>query len=257
MIYKIEIKHWFCLSLFTLISSFCSAQEAIDFTLTDTKGKEWNLYKELDNGKTVVLDFFFKDCKPCQKLTPGMVNVFKDYGEDTSKLIILGISDRDNNIDLEKFDLDYGVNYPSAGSEGGGDSITELYKGFFNFTGWPVYAVICPNRQIYWNLNRDSSFVKLREKIDSCTQVVSLISQKKTPFIYFPNPITNIFNIEFESNKDRKISIYCAKGERVNAFNIRGNRFSEELIGLINGMYFLQIESKNSNHIIKIEINKL
>lgn len=257
MINKNKMRHWFFLSLFVSISSFSFSQEAKDFSMTDTKGKTWNLFKELSQGKTVVLDFFFKDCKPCQRLTPGMVNVFKDYGEDTSKLVILGVSDRDNNSDLEQFDLDFGVNYPTAGTEGGGDTITDLYKGFFAFSGWPMYAVICPNRRIYWNLERDSSFVQVRKLIDSCSLVLSLDPMDKLPYKFYPNPVTNSINISFGSIENREIRLFSVKGEMVREFTNSGLFFTKELVDIANGMYFVQIVSRNQNYTFRIEINKL
>ncbi|MDC0104691.1 hypothetical protein OAJ52_01790 [Bacteroidia bacterium] len=47
------------LILVTLIANLTYSQEALDFTITDTKGVTWNLFDELAKGKTVVLDLFF------------------------------------------------------------------------------------------------------------------------------------------------------------------------------------------------------
>jgi len=37
------------------------ADEIGDFTITDSDGATWNLYEQLDAGKTVFLDLFFVD----------------------------------------------------------------------------------------------------------------------------------------------------------------------------------------------------
>ena len=66
------------LILFSLIVNIVYGQEARDFTITDTKGESWNLYNELAKGRTVVLDFFFADCTPCQKLTPALARLLNE-----------------------------------------------------------------------------------------------------------------------------------------------------------------------------------
>lgn len=35
--------------------------QAVDFTATDTEGNTWNLFEQLDQGKYVLIDFFFVD----------------------------------------------------------------------------------------------------------------------------------------------------------------------------------------------------
>jgi len=48
---------------FTMQVNSSSAQtnltEAVDFTATDIEGHTWNLFDELDDGKYVLIDFFF------------------------------------------------------------------------------------------------------------------------------------------------------------------------------------------------------
>ncbi|MFP4471975.1 MAG: hypothetical protein ACLFPE_14935 [Bacteroidales bacterium] len=36
-----------------------TAKDIADFTIVDSDGQTWNLYEQLNNGKTVVLDLFF------------------------------------------------------------------------------------------------------------------------------------------------------------------------------------------------------
>lgn len=43
-----------------LLSSMMKVTDEIgDFTITDSDGVTWNLYEQLDSGKTVFLDLFF------------------------------------------------------------------------------------------------------------------------------------------------------------------------------------------------------
>lgn len=236
------------------LSQLVHAQEAIDFQMTDIHGKNWHLFQELEKGKTVVLDFFFAHCKPCQKLTPGMVNLYKDYAEDTSKLIVLGISDRDKDTALLRFESDFLSNYSSAGIEGGGDTITDLYKGYFSFSGWPTYAVICPDRSLHWNLERDSNFLQVRGKIDSCAQTVSIKDKTALSYVLFPNPVRRYLKIKSPSSKAKKIKILSSNGAVLMEFFTLNSFYSLDLIGLANGVYYIQIEEDNKTQISQIYI---
>lgn len=144
------------------------AQAPPDFTITDIHGTEWNLYDQLGKGKTIVLDFFFKDCKPCQTYTPMIEQLYQDYGADTGKVLVIGISDRDDNESIKKFEKDFGVTYPSCGYEGGGDTVTTLYQNWFTFLGWPMYAVVCPDTTIHWNVPKSDSLPEIRSIVDQC-----------------------------------------------------------------------------------------
>ena len=62
------------------IWAFVNAQQPPNFSMTDTHGNEWNLYTELGKGKVVVLDFFFVDCKPCQRYTPMIQSIYESHG---------------------------------------------------------------------------------------------------------------------------------------------------------------------------------
>ncbi len=166
------------LLVFLMATSWCvKAQNVQDFSMTDHNGVEWNLFEELGKGKTVILDFFFVDCKPCQTYTPMMEQVYQDYGADTGTVLILGISDRDNNLRVKQFETDYGSTYPSCGFEGGGDTITTLYQNWFTFLGWPTYAVICPDTTIQWNLPKSDGLPEIRDSLKSCPDPVMGVFQ--------------------------------------------------------------------------------
>ena len=144
-------------------------QSAPDFTMTDIDGQSWNLHGQLAQGKTVVLDFFFVDCVPCQNQSPEVASMYSDYGGANGDVLVLGISNRDENAEIEQFDVTYGVNFPTAGTQGGGDTVTELYQSYFPFFGWPTFAVVCPDTSIEWNITLTLPGVpELRQAVDEC-----------------------------------------------------------------------------------------
>ncbi|MBK8704908.1 MAG: redoxin domain-containing protein [Saprospiraceae bacterium] len=60
------------IGLFLFASTALKSQPAPNFTLTDSDGQSHNLYTDyLDQGKTVVIKFFFTTCPPCNAMAPA------------------------------------------------------------------------------------------------------------------------------------------------------------------------------------------
>jgi thiol-disulfide isomerase/thioredoxin len=193
------------------------SQIAPNFSFTDLDSNTLNLYEELSKGKTVVLDFFFADCKPCKELTPQLAKLNSEWKDDTAKVMIWGISDRDNNFKLKKFENDYGVNYPSCGTEGGGDTITALYSSWFTFFGWPTYAVICPSREIHWNVEKGDSFKSLDSIYIECKLKTNTETPDKYSLEIYPNPANQSLRLQLPSavTRDVFIELFEMNGKKV------------------------------------------
>ena len=246
---------------FILTFTPCFSQSAPDFTFTDTEGKQWNLYTELGKGKTVLLDFFFADCTPCQTLTPGIVQLNNDYGSGTDNLIVFGISDRDDNEKVEQFENDYGVNYPSCGLTGGGDTITNLYVSWFSFIGWPTYAVVCPDKSVSWNLPKNSGFPEIRTAIDECNALTAIITATHSYSTYqiYPVPSTDQLNIKSNQTGPAEIFLYepiSGKNVIYKEIYFSGETLSVSLKELNAGLYTLLINSKSKQSIFKVPVIK-
>ena len=248
-----KYRHLFLVVIFTMsLPNKIFSQQALNFTMVDTKGKKWNLFDELAKGNKVVLDFFFADCTPCQKLTPAMVKLYEQYKTSSDSVLVLGISDRDMNSKLDKFESDFGVTYPSCGVQGGGDTITDLYKNYFSFPSWPMYAVICPNKEITWNVERDLSLSKVYSTIDSCTNTLGLIKNKPVDFSIYPNPAHEILNLNFKKKGEYLVSILSSDGRLVLQKDYTCSSAIMDIGGLKNGMFFVHIQSNYKNQISKL-----
>jgi peroxiredoxin len=166
------------LSALLLSGGTLFAQTAPDFTITDTDGVEWNLHEQLSLGKTVVLDFFFVDCVPCQSQSPEVSEMYQDYLAANADVLVLGISNRDSDAEVDQFDQTYGITYPTAGEDGGGDTVTTLYQSWFPFFGWPSYGVVCPDTTIEWGIFPSVPDVpELRTAVDACLGTASVREQ--------------------------------------------------------------------------------
>ena len=63
---------------FTLVSlnAQTSLTTAVDFTVTDVHGNSHNLFSLLNEGKYVIVDFFFTTCGPCISSVPTLNQAF-------------------------------------------------------------------------------------------------------------------------------------------------------------------------------------
>lgn len=190
---------------------YVQSQTPPDFTLYDLDSNAWNLYSLLGNGKTVLLDFFFAACVPCQTYTPEIEQLYADYGSGTSDLIVLGISDRDNNATLSTFVSDYNVSYPVGGTMGTGNLITVDYSNWFSFSGWPTYGVVCTDTTIFWGLSLSIGMADLRSKIDTCDIVTSSpqfeLNKSELDIHVYPQPADRSLFIKVYSVAMEKVKI--------------------------------------------------
>jgi thiol-disulfide isomerase/thioredoxin len=246
---------FFCMLLF-VVCNFAYAQNALDFNITTSGGEEFNLYEQLEKGNTVVLDFFFADCTPCQRVTTAMAKLNQQLLDSGKSLVVLGISDRDPDSTLKQFDSTYGVNYISCGTQGGGDTVTQLYKSWFSFTGWPTYAVICTDKRVAWDMKREESFEELRQNIDTC-MLTSGIEQVlvNAPKAY-PNPVENMLYLPLNTTYT-KLEIVDLRGKTQVSVTSNETKEGVNVEHLSPGTYYLFLYNKghkSSQHIIKIDL---
>ncbi len=115
---------------------------AEDFTLTDVNGIERNLYQELDQQKTVVLNFFITNCGTCQINTSKLDSIWQKYGYNGDSVWVWGIesSGLHDSLILE-FVSQYQVSFPCYST-----LFDDVVLYVYNITYTPQYFVICPNR---------------------------------------------------------------------------------------------------------------
>jgi len=133
-----------CLSLVS-VNAQTSLTTAVDFTVTDVHGETHNLFSLLNEGKYVIVDFFFTTCGPCIASVPTLNQSFTDYGCNTGEVFYISIDDGDTDAQVLQYENDYGGLLPSvSGIEGGGNAVNSAY----GISAYPTVILIAPNQTI-------------------------------------------------------------------------------------------------------------
>ena len=119
--------------------------QAVDFIATDIHGNTHHLFDYLDDGKFVVLDFFFTTCGPCIESVPILNYSYIEYGCNNADVIFLGINYFNTDIEVVNYENNHGSLIPAiSGVEGGGEVIVTNY----GVHAFPTIIIIDPSRNI-------------------------------------------------------------------------------------------------------------
>ena len=119
--------------------------QAVDFIATDIHGNTHHLFDYLDDGKFVVLDFFFTTCGPCIESVPILNYSYIEYGCNNADAIFLGINYFNTDIEVVNYENNHGSLIPAiSGVEGGGEAIVTNY----DVHTFPTIIIIDPSRNI-------------------------------------------------------------------------------------------------------------
>jgi len=133
----------------TALAQLSDGSIAPDFTATDINGVEWNLYDLLDEGNTVILDFYATWCGPCwsYKLTGIFEDLHNTFGpEGTGDLYIFALESDDSTTEA---DLN-GTGSATAGDWVTGtpfqmfDNMSNVFDMYGN-TYYPTIYTVCPD----------------------------------------------------------------------------------------------------------------
>lgn len=114
---------------------------APNILLSDINGQPRDLYQELHDGKTVVLDFFSVYCGTCITNTPALETLWQTYGYAGDSLWVWGIECFGvQDTALQSFQSSHGSTFPLFSTAN--DDVV-IYE--YNITYTPRYFVVCPD----------------------------------------------------------------------------------------------------------------
>lgn len=222
---------------------------APNFEATDVHGNTHNLYEYLDQGKTVILDFFFTTCIPCQFYTPQVNLAFEKYGCNMGDVVFISIDYEDTDAQVIAYEQEYDIHYPSiSGVEGGGNAIVQDY----GIQGFPTFFVVSPSKEIVSRIDPptivvfDDELGKLGIAPQSCTSSTSEVAAVNT-FSVIPNPVSSgstVYLSNIDIAESRVANLYDMMGKKVLSQKGMDAQSQLELPFLPKGLYMLEIKDE-------------
>jgi thiol-disulfide isomerase/thioredoxin len=228
---------------------------AVSFTVKDVQGTTFHLFDILDQGKTVVLDFFTVTCGPCATYTPEISESYRHFGCNSGNVVFLGINWGADNSQVIDFGQTNGAAYPEiSGTEGNGNHVVSD----FNILSYPTVILIRPDRLIaekfIWppsTLHLDSVIVLHGGMQMDCTTSISEKPAENPGSLIqsvFPNPASVSCTVVFKENAGYEARLLDSNGREVrsqSAFQYSDTRALLDVSGLLPGFYLLQLLSAN------------
>lgn len=154
------------IALLLILHSSIIAQNAPNLELTDLNGVTHNLYDYLDEGKSVLLDFFIVNCTPCQEGSPYLDELWETYGPNgTNQLEVISLEVYNNSDEFVEDAMNqWGVNNPVVNL----DAIPDEYTPFVQ--GYPHYFMICPDKSMsdYLEFHYPASSLFWEQSLNKC-----------------------------------------------------------------------------------------
>lgn len=220
---------------------------APNFSVLDARGNFHNLYSYLDNGKYILLDFFYNECLVCQTHVPEVNEAYVKFGCNTGEVFFMGINFDNTDGEVISFENEYAILYPNvSGIDGGGNDIVDL----FQVIAFPTIILIAPDRSIpkqdIWPLTTVNIIDELLSVgVDTAACPYAFINQPAKTFLFqiYPNPAKDwmsISNLTNEKNLTFNLFDYLGKNVLTQDFS----NLKNEKIDISNfkpGIYYIQI----------------
>ena len=238
---------------------------APDFTVTDTDGNTHRLYDYLEAGRTVILDFYYTTCVPCQFYSPQVNLAYEKYGCNEAETFFMAIDYDDTNAEVQAYDEEYQILYPSiSGLNGGGNAVVNDY----DIIGFPTFYVIDSTKKIVDMIDPptlqvfDFRFGNLGIEPAACETALHDPDSKKLIAVATPNPVAagsdlTIHVDHLVPDLSMQFAIYNSighvmqKGNFVQHVNQLSARISENLS---SGIYFFKFNDQQENYCIPVMI---
>ena len=244
---------------------------AIDFTALDVDGNEFNLFNKLNEGKYVLVDFFFTACGPCQATAPKIHQAFMTYGANSAsaQVYFVTINRDDNNTVLKNWETTYmsatgpyprGISGTQGSSTGGPQNFSSVY----GIAAYPTMILIAPNKQIVeqdmWPINTANDFNPyfLSHGINPGSVSIETNTLEENTLQIFPNPSQNIVNIALKNQSIKQITLFNLLGNQVYRSNFEGvaNQTDIDVAQLSNGIYIVEVLTSNNQKVLKKLVKK-
>ena len=105
----------------------------LDFTVTDSDGKEYKLTELLEQKKAIVLNFWYLQCAPCKSEFPYLQDAYSQYSDDVAVLAMNPVNA--DSTEIAAFRKDNGYTFPMAACD-------PAWEKALSLTAYPTTVVI-------------------------------------------------------------------------------------------------------------------
>ena len=228
----------------------CPLATAVDFTATDCHGTQVHLFDILDSGQYVLIDFFYNNCSTCNATAPLMVQSYQAFGCNTHDVFFMEISDRDSDAICQNWVNNYGVEYPTIGSTGGGNTITNQY----GISSWPTVILIAPDHSIVihdlWPIENAQSVISALESqgIQQHACNTECKESLTTSLNVFPNPANDFVTIS--GDNPGTVRVYNILGQMMDEFETDNTELRINTTSYEDGVYFIKTNETSLRFVI-------
>ncbi len=264
------IKNILSLVFLLFVSSTTYAQIG-NFILQDLEGTPHELYQDLNNGKLVVLDFFFVGCGLCANFSPELEEMYQENASGQEEVVFYSIEVQEAPVNaIEDWESNLGTTYPVLHG-----SLAKLYwyNHIFQIYGgaFPQVLILKPgpnggedNETVYAHTGfvNEEAAAAMRVAIDANrpapqeqeeTNTAINDVENKININIFPNPSNEQLSIDLSDINAKKINlkIYNTNGQMVwenTQLNVPNSQtFNIDVSSLATGNYFLHIQDNDRN----------
>ena len=151
---------------------------APDFTLTDTEGTSFSL-SEFEGEKTVILDFMFTTCEPCEKFVKDALEPYsKKMDKDKIEIISVSVFGNDDEKKLREYAISHSWRH-ALGDTNGDIEIS------YDVIGTPKIFIIDENGEITFSHIGPMSLEELELEVDKALSGQGGVVNLKQSSIYF------------------------------------------------------------------------
>lgn len=230
----------FILLVFSIlfVSNDLRTQVIPEVTMTDIYGNEHNLYPVLNTGKVVIFNFYFLDCIPCNYYFGDLLDLYNDYGAETSGIEIWVISKQDESEALVDFVTENNFPFHFFGIDGGSYEVINQFESLFDTIYYPNYTVVCPDASFTWDIWPVTDNIwEIESVVLQCNANVSVTDMaiNKEVFVY-PNPNTGTFSLN-TALPFNNVQIFGMDGSLIVTQYVNLSK-TIDLRNLTDGLYF-------------------
>ena len=202
------MKNLLTLSFLLLGGTFCSAQTAQDFTLTDLDGKSHNLYSTLDNDSVVVLKFFTNWCSVCNNTASQVVGLYNEYVFNETPVAIWAIDRQDSEgvAGPTTFRDNHSIPFPVF-------AFGETVANSFNVQYQPEYKIVCKDR----SYEEEVSYTQIHQHVLTCLEQIGVgIEDQQLDGQFFSFQENGITQLKWDVGSDElQLQILDISGRKV------------------------------------------